>query len=104
MKKSKIVSIRLNKSEMKEFEKLSQEAQMSISKFFKESALKAIIIKPNKDLIGIISGMNRIGNNLNQIARKVNANFYIGDSAILLNELKEIDSTLKNILAECKKC
>lgn len=104
MNKQTNIIIRLTKQQKDIISQRAKKVNLSVSQYLRESAVNTIISKPNKDLIGIISGMNRIGNNLNQIARKVNANFYIEDSAILLNELKEIDSTLKNILAECKKC
>ena len=104
MNKQTNIIIRLTKQQKDIISQRAKKVNLSVSKYLRESAVNVTIKQQNKDLIGIISGMNRIGNNLNQIARKVNANFYIEDSAILLNELKEIDSTLKNILAECKKC
>lgn len=104
MNKQTNIIIRLTKQQKDIISKRAKKVNLSVSKYLRESAVNVTIKQQNKDLIGIISGMNRIGNNLNQIARKVNVNFYIEDSAILLNELKEIDSTLKNILAECKKC
>lgn len=104
MNKQTNIIIRLTKQQKDIISQRAKKVNLSVSKYLRESAVNVTIKQQNKDLIGIIIGMNRIGNNLNQIARKVNANFYIEDSAILLNELKEIDSTLKNILAECKKC
>ena len=102
MKKQKIVSIRLNESEITKFSKLAKEAQMPISSFFKQSTLNSIIVKPNKDLNIVIYNLNRIGNNLNQIAHKVNTNFY-DNAESLLSALQDIDFDLNQILVECEK-
>lgn len=101
-KTEKIISIRLNESEIIKFSNLAKEAQMPISSFFKQSALNSLIIKPNKDLNVVIYNVNRIGNNLNQIAHKVNSNFY-DNAESLLSALQDIEFDLNQILVECGK-
>ena len=84
----------------------ADEAGLKISEFLRQGAVKTTIKKSNKDLFGVINAVNRIGNNINQIAKKINQNFYDdnddkGDE--LLNELKLIKADLREILKKCEE-
>lgn len=100
-KKQNVISLRLNEVEKAQLFEKAQDAQMSISTFLKRSAQNTIIVKPNRNYIDLVSAVNRMGNNLNQIAKKVNSNEYI-DQMPILEHLKIIESTLENLLIEQK--
>lgn len=100
-KKQNVISLRLNEVEKAQLFKKAQDAQMPISKFLKQSALNTIIVKPNRNYIDLISAINRVGNNLNQIAKKVNTNEYI-DKLPILEHLEIITLMLDNLLKEQK--
>ncbi len=93
--KYKIISIRLNENELQDFTSRAKIAQMPISSFLKKSA-KESIIKPKKDLAPILTELKRIGNNLNQIAKKNNAGFYEIDR--LMDLLQMIDYDLDKLV------
>lgn len=100
-KKQNVISLRLNEVEKAQLFKKAQDAQMSISTFLKKSALNTIIVKPNRNYMDLVSAVNRMGNNLNQIAKKVNTNEYI-DKMPILEHLAIIELMLENLLMEQK--
>lgn len=100
-KKQNVISLRLNEVEKAQLFEKAQDAQMNISTFLKKSALNAIIVKPNRNYMDLISAVNRMGNNLNQIAKKVNSNEYI-DQMPILEHLEIICLMLENLLLEQK--
>ena len=81
----------------------ADEAGLKISEFLRQGAVKTTIKKSNKDLFGVINAVNRIGNNINQIAKKINQNFYDDKGDELLNELKLIKADLREILKKCEE-
>lgn len=100
-KKQNVISLRLNEVEKAQLFEKAQDAQMSISTFLKRSAQNTIIVKPNRNYMDLVSAVNRMGNNLNQIAKKVNSNEYI-DQMPILEHLAIIEITLCNLLVEKK--
>lgn len=100
-KKQNVISLRLNEVEKAQLFEKAQDAQMSISTFLKRSAQNTIIVKPNRNYINLVSAINRMGNNLNQIAKKVNSNEYI-DKMPILEHLATIEIMLDNLLMEQK--
>lgn len=71
MKKEYETHIRLNIKEKEQISLKAKKANMTLSKYMIESSLKATIIVP-KDNSEYITELRRIGNNINQIAKKVN--------------------------------
>lgn len=100
-KKQNVISLRLNEVEKAQLFEKAQDAQMSISTFLKKSALNTIIVKPNRNYMNLVIAINRMGNNLNQIAKKVNSNEYI-DKMPILEHLEIIRLMLDNLLSEQK--
>jgi len=80
-KRGPTTCIRLNEQEHKELTQISKETGKSIPQIFKEAIKKN---KPAKPLMNIdearnmIKELNRLGGNVNQIARKVNSGIYEG--------------------------
>ncbi len=66
------LTIRLTDSEKKKIVAKSRKARMSTTDFIIACADNAVI-KPPEDLRSVVSQLKRIGNNINQIAIKVNS-------------------------------
>ena len=82
-------SIRFTPLEIEEIEKQRLKTNLNFSEFVRKSSSKIkIISKLDQDLIYEV---NKIGNNLNQIARAVNGK----DKVSVLTELIEIEKQLK---------
>ena len=90
---------------LKEYEKISKEAnsqRTSIPKLLKNayfSRLPTKVLMSHSDLEQVRADLNRIGNNINQVARKLNAGFMAGWSDTLdlvLIELKTLTRQLHN--------
>lgn len=74
MKKNKHISIRVNERQRKYIENQAQKyGNKKISEFVLKCIMNKAIIEI-KDLKGVRYELNRIGNNLNQITKKVNQN------------------------------
>jgi len=72
--KSTNVLVRYNKEQKKYHQKKADKAQMSLSEFLRQSADNAeIIVKDNMVLMRVIEELNRIGNNINQMAKAANS-------------------------------
>ena len=82
-KRNVTLSIRLTAEEKKEIAAKAKQAQMSLTDYLIECSRKTTI--KVTDLSAILAELKRIGNNLNQIARKINSKrFFFGkfDSVI----------------------
>jgi hypothetical protein len=92
-------------------EKYANEKQMSVTEFIK-SYLKKYktdneYVLPNDDVLkNLIIEIRRIGNNLNQVARYVNANKTISenDFQIIENRLSELEKIIVNALTNPSEC
>ncbi len=71
-KRDKTLTIRLTDSEKKKIIAKSRKAKMNMTEFIIASADNAVIKSP-EDLRPVVSQLKRIGNNINQIAVKVNS-------------------------------
>lgn len=71
-RRDKILTIRLTDSEKKKIIAKSRKAKMSATDFIIACADNAVIKTP-EDLRPVVSQLKRIGNNINQIAVKVNS-------------------------------
>ena len=93
MKKDIIITFRTTTKLKEKMKKQSEKAHISMSKYIER-------ILSNKDIVVIEEGMkiyfelNKIGNNLNQIAMKVNSNIA---SPKDLDNLADISASLKDI-------
>ena len=65
------MSIRLNQSEKSAIYKMSKKAQLTLTDYILKSSLKSEI--KVVDLQPLLVELKRIGNNLNQITRKINS-------------------------------
>ena len=81
--------IRMTKEEKQSISVLAHKAKMNMSEYMINSSLNTTIIVP-KDNSEYITELRRIGNNINQIAKKVNQGI-----------VKEID--FRNVNAELRK-
>ena len=97
MKKNTNIIIRLNENQLKVIDSRSEKANLSRSEYIRQSAVSATIQKNDRDYQKIISQISRIGNNLNQISKKVNSGEY-NNSDIILNALILIRNDLQIIL------
>lgn len=92
-KKSVTKNVRFTPDEMKYIEKKSNELNMTTSKFIRTISLKGEILKlENPEYRNIILEMNRIGTNINQIARRLNetGSLYYDD----VKNIKEVHEEL----------
>ena len=90
--------VRMSPNEYKRILKDSQSLGLSIPDLLKESYFKnppRKVLVSKDDLIILRKDLNRIGNNLNQVARKLNAGLMHGWSNTLELVLEEFE-TLKN--------
>jgi len=97
MQRKKIVSLRLTESEFEQIKSEAEKLGYTTSDFIRSILLKKNrCLKNKKDTKKILFELNRIGNNLNQIAKYVNTfktidNFVKFSIDEILKELKKID-------------
>jgi len=100
--RDKIVAVRLLEDEYKRIEDVANDNDMSISEYMRNTALKKRVCKKVKkeDVEKILYLISKISTNINQIAKKVNANAMLEtDEFKETNELyKELISLIKNIV------
>lgn len=67
------IIVRLSKSEFEKLHRLTKQSKLSTSAFFRQ-CIQGITIKepPSRDYKHLYTEINRIGNNINQIARLCN--------------------------------
>ncbi len=94
IEKNKTISLRLTENEYDRLKKLSDENGYSVSDFVRKKIFDKKII--NKNVIEtFLYHANRIGNNLNQIARYVNTKKSI--DKITLEKLIEIEKEISDL-------
>jgi len=98
--KMRTISAKINDDFFKFVSELAKEKNITISELIKHSILNAKI-ESKKDKKILAYELNRIGNNLNQIAKKCNTKKAI-DMATLL-ELQIIEEQLQEIIEKCAK-
>ncbi|MDO5556676.1 MAG: MobC family plasmid mobilization relaxosome protein [Clostridia bacterium] len=89
MNKNAVIYLRIKKTDKDTIKLKAQKAKMNMSEYMINSSLNTTIIVP-KDNSEYITELRRIGNNINQIAKKVNQGI-----------VKEID--FRNVNAELRK-
>lgn len=92
-------TVRCTQSELNDLHSMSQKAQMTLSEFIRQKALngKVIVKKSTNPMsFALIHELNKIGTNLNQIAKKANST---GDISKGINSVnKKIEAVLDRIL------
>jgi predicted DNA-binding protein len=94
--KNKTISLRLTPNEYDQVKKIANELGYSVSEYIRKRILgKREKITPKQDLKIIAYELNRIGNNLNQIAKYVNTNKAI--DRVVAGNLIKIKEELSNV-------
>lgn len=84
--RNKEVKLRCTEAEKLEIERLASENHMSVNTYLCKMALEGCIINVNfTELKNLIYEVNRIGNNVNQIAHHVNS-----DKVIYQSDIEEV--------------
>ena len=101
--RNKMINIRLNEQELKELkDKIKESNYSNIATFLRDLIFKKKIkifkIKDYSIYKNLIAEINKIGNNINQIARY--CNYYKEVDRNVLAELKKINEQLQEILKE----
>ncbi|MET3981017.1 hypothetical protein ABIB62_003536 [Mucilaginibacter sp. UYP25] len=100
-KRSKVIVFRLTETEHQRLEAYSESCGKPIGvmvrdKLFKGSFPRQVMPKSDHQLY---AGLNRIGNNLNQLARRANSGFmYKGHSQLLLDLLNRLLAQQQSII------
>lgn len=92
-------TVRCTSTELSNLRDMSQKAQMTLSEFIRQKSLKGkIVIKKSANPMNfsLIHELNKIGTNLNQIAKKANSTGEISTSIKMVNE--KIEQVLDRIL------
>ena len=98
MNKNKRVTIRLTDVEHKNFTKQADELAISLSAFIRFKLNNINKIKTSKCDKNLVYEINRIGLNLNQIAKYTNSKKVL--DKIILEQLIQIEKQLNNILED----
>lgn len=95
--RDKEVKLRCTEAEKLEIERLASENNMSINTYLLKMALEGYIIKVDfSELKNLIYEVNRIGNNVNQIAHHVNSDHVVYRSDV--EEMKRQTDMLWSLL------
>ena len=94
------IKVRFNDVEFEELNKKVSQTKMSREKFIRHCIKKTEIkMPPSIDFYKWINECNAIGNNLNQIARKLNSNEII-DKTVCLSTLENLQSFIQTMEQE----
>ena len=107
--KEKQINLRLTLSEFEQLEEIALSRKITKSELILNLVFdKKVSKQVSRDLIKVIQSQNKIGNNLNQIARVLNTAkienvLNIVDYKNLIDKLEIIENQLENIYKECRK-
>ena len=107
--KEKQINLRLTLSEFEQLEEIALSKKITKSELILNLVFdKKVSKQVSRDLIKVIQSQNKIGNNLNQIARTLNTAklenvLNIVDYKNLIDKLEIIENQLENIYKECRK-
>lgn len=94
------IKVRFNDAEFEELNKKVSQTKMSREKFIRHCIKKTEIkMPPSIDFYKWINECNAIGNNLNQIARKLNSNEII-DKTVCLSTLENLQKFIQTMEQE----
>lgn len=108
--RDKTIRVRFTKAEREGLSKLAQEEGMSLSQCIRNRLYKQdvtyVFITHNSDLARLASEVNKLGVNVNQIARNLNANRqyrrYLGATDMEADEVKKSLNRVADELSEIK--
>ena len=98
MNKNKRVTIRLTEDEYKNFTKQADELAISLSEFIRLKLNNINKIKTSKCDKNLVYEINRIGLNLNQIAKYTNSKKVL--DKLVMEELIQIEKQLNDLLKD----
>ena len=107
--KEKQINLRLTLSEFEQLEEIALSKKITKSELILNLVFdKKVSKQVSRDLVKVIQSQNKIGNNLNQIARVLNTAklenvLNIVDCKNLIDKLEIIENQLENIYKECLK-
>ena len=107
--KEKHINLRLTASEFEQLEEIALSKKITKSELILNLVFdKKVSKQVGRDLIKVIQSQNKIGNNLNQIARVLNTAkienvLNIIDYKNIIDKLEIIENQLENIYRECRK-
>ena len=107
--KEKQINLRLTSSEFEQLEEIALSKKITKSELILNLVFdKKVSKQVSRDLSKVIQSQNKIGNNLNQIARVLNTAklenvLNIVDYKNLIDKLEIIENQLENIYKECRK-
>ena len=98
-KRNQTISIRLTTEEKKEIVAKAKQAQMTLTDYIIEcSREKKITVT---DLSEVLVELKRIGNNLNQIARKINSKrFFFGKFDSVIEDQRKIYDAILSLMGD----
>ena len=102
--KTEIVRVRMTVAQKEELQRLAGEKQMTVSDYIRTASARPPDVTRaefDHEIIRLRYEINKIGVNINQIAKKYNENRYVKPSAELLRELKEVEMVLLEICRVC---
>ena len=101
--RTRYISIRLTEDEYAKIKKKAQQSNREISTYSRETLLKGVVVQ--KDLITpqLLSSLGRVGNNVNQIAQRVNHAGNIRLTEIESGIIEDIRNLLRQIAEEISK-
>ena len=90
------VHLRLNDAEYRKLDYLSHTGGISFNAVIRKLIMdKEIRQRPNIDFLALLTAIDRLGNNINQIAKKANMN-----NAVSYADMKEVSSIMRKIRSE----
>lgn len=105
-KRNKQIIIRCTEEENEKMRKRADKANMNLTRYMIESALKdKIVIYDMKPVIQMNLEINKIGTNINQIAHKVNTYDLVlkSDMNFIKNQLIELEENYKKLVKKMSK-
>lgn len=107
--KTSVIGVRVSPEERHEIDKAAEEAGLTVGSFLRSIALKKARTMPRKRpaldvlLLGQILGqLGKVGNNLNQIAKRLNERKGVGQERIIL-ALKELSTLKEQLVKELRR-
>jgi len=74
VKKTRSINVHLSELDYELIKKKAEKVNLPMSEFLRQTCFKTHISVPDTNLVRILSELSKIGANLNQLTKKVNAN------------------------------
>jgi predicted DNA-binding protein len=99
IEKNKIISLRLTQAEYERLKKLADQTGWSVSELIRNEISGKKKITGKGDIKRLLYEINKIGHNLNQIAKHVNTKKAV--DRVVAEELIQIKTLLKKLADDC---